>query len=212
MNDRGCCCSMWVMRLFGEGRACCRFGLGSLVFSRSARLDSVSRDVVLFEHRRPRFFRLLGVFCGAQAGFWCYLAHFGFTSLRDTAQQKKQEGKESGRNLGSPLWRTGFTLSCITVGSLILAAGLLFSRRSVSAITLHGGGERVTIVTAGFFGSESSFSVPLRHISSMAHRSEVPAMIPLKVKGRPLYYLLDKQGHVSNARLFDITVGAYRKV
>ncbi|KAE8586281.1 hypothetical protein XENTR_v10021616 [Xenopus tropicalis] len=204
---------MWVTRLLGEGRICCRFRLSSLVFSRAARLDSVPRDVVLFEHRRPRFFRLLGLFCGTQAGFWGYLAHFGFTSLRDTAQQQQQgEGKESLRNLGSPLWRTGFTLSCLAVGSLILAAGLLFSRRSVSAITLHGGGERVTIVTAGFFGSESSFSVPLRQISCMAHRSEVPAMIPLKVQGRPLYYLLDKQGHVSNARLFDITVGAYRKV
>ncbi|KAM4721501.1 transmembrane protein 223 [Rhinophrynus dorsalis] len=184
------------------------------VFSRFVRAEAVPRDVVLFEHKRPRFFRLLGLFCGAQAGFWAYLAHFGFTSLRDTRQQQNngQEEQGAGRNLGSPLWRAGFTLSCLTVGSLIMAAGLLFSRRSVSAITLHGGGDRVTITTAGFFGTGSSFSVPLRHISCMAHRSEVPAMIPLKVKGRPLYFLMDKQGHVSNSKLFDVTVGAYRKL
>ncbi|XP_053305019.1 transmembrane protein 223 isoform X2 [Spea bombifrons] len=100
----------------------------------------------------------------------------------------------------------------IALCGLILAAGLLFSRRSVSAVTLHRGGDRVTIVTAGLFGFGSSFTVPLRHISSMAHRSEVPAMIPLKIKGKPLYFLLDKQGQVSNAKLFDITVGAYRKL
>ncbi|XP_053305018.1 transmembrane protein 223 isoform X1 [Spea bombifrons] len=181
------------------------------VLSRSVRADSVSHDVVLFEHQRPRFFRLLGLFCGAQAGFWAYLAHFGFTSLRDT-RERIQGQERDGRNLGSPLWRVGFTISCLTMGGLILAAGLLFSRRSVSAVTLHRGGDRVTIVTAGLFGFGSSFTVPLRHISSMAHRSEVPAMIPLKIKGKPLYFLLDKQGQVSNAKLFDITVGAYRKL
>uniref|UniRef100_A0A8C5QQ76 Transmembrane protein 223 n=1 Tax=Leptobrachium leishanense TaxID=445787 RepID=A0A8C5QQ76_9ANUR len=179
--------------------------------SRYLRAESVTNDLVLFEHRRPRFFRLLGLFCGAQAGFWAYMAHFGFTSLRDTREKSPgQEPEQQKRNLGSPLWRAGFTLSCLTVGEL--AAGLLFSLRSVCAITLHRGGEKVTIATAGFFGVGSSFSMPLRHISSMAHRSEVPAMIPLKVKGRPLYFLLDKQGHVSNAKLFDITVGAYRKL
>ncbi|KAG8449103.1 hypothetical protein GDO86_015960 [Hymenochirus boettgeri] len=199
--------------LAGPRPILCVWARSGHFLSRSFMSESVSRDVLLFQHRRPRFFRLLGLFCGTQAGFWGYLAHFGFTSLRDTSQSNAGEGKDNeGRNLGSPLWRAGFTLSCLTMGSLILAAGLLFSRRSVSAVTLHSGGERVTIVTAGFFGLESSMSVPLRQISCMAHRSEVPAMIPLKVKGRPLYYLLDKQGHVSNAKLFDITVGAYRKL
>ncbi|XP_069821526.1 transmembrane protein 223 [Dendropsophus ebraccatus] len=183
----------------------------SFRITRFFQADPVPRDVVLFQHSRPRFFRLLGIFCVAQAGFWAYLAHFGYTSLRDIRQSDPGEERENkGRNMGSPLWRTTFTLSCLSVGSLIMAAGLLFSRRSVSAVTLHVGGDQVTIFTAGVFGLGSSFTIPLRHVSCMAHRSEVPAFIPLKVKGRPLYYLLDKQGQVSNAKLFDLTVGAYR--
>ncbi|MEE6517080.1 hypothetical protein FKM82_027085 [Ascaphus truei] len=208
---------MRLLWLLGDAVAGSRLRPGAYVTagaSRFLRAEAVPRDVVLFEHRRPRFFRLLGGFCAAQAVFWAYLAHFGFTSLRDTRGRSPEQepGQSPGRNMGSPLWRAGFTLSCLTMGSLIMAAGLLFSRRSVSAITLHGGGERVTIVTSAMFGHGSSFSVPLRHVSSMAHRSEVPAMIPLKVKGCPLYFLLDKQGQVSNAKLFDLTVGAYRKL
>ncbi|XP_053544833.1 transmembrane protein 223 [Bombina bombina] len=204
---------MCLLRLLGDVRVWSRLSPGVSGSPRYMRVDALTQDVVLFEHRRPRFFRLLGIFCGAQVGFWAYLAHFGFTSLRDTREKSPQDGQEGqGRNLGSPLWRAGFTLSCLTVGSLIMAAGLLFSRRSVSAVTLHKGGELVTITTASLLGTGSSFSVPLRHISCMAHRSEVPAMIPFKVKGRPLYYLLDKNGRITNAKLFDITVGAYRKL
>ncbi|XP_056383537.1 transmembrane protein 223 [Hyla sarda] len=203
---------MGFLRLLGDARAWSLWRPQTV--SRLARYfqaDPVSRDVVLFEHNRPRFFRLLGLFCVGQAGFWAYMAHFGYTSLRDIRQSGSGEEKEvKGRNMGSPLWRATFTLSCLSVGSLVMAAGLLFSRRSVSAVTLHAGADRVTIATAGVFGLGSSFTVPLRHISCMAHRAQVPAMVPLKVKGRPLYYLLDKQGRVSNGKLFDLTVGAYR--
>ncbi|KAM4018240.1 transmembrane protein 223 [Anomaloglossus baeobatrachus] len=203
---------MFLLRLLGDVRSRLVHRPRTFLLTRYFQADPVPRDVLLFQHPRPRFFRLLGVFCAAQAGFWAYLAHFGYTSLRDVKLNDPGEETEvkGGRNMGSPLWRTIFTVSCLSVGSLVVTAGLLFSRRSVNAVTLHAGGDRVTIVTAGVFGLGSSFTIPLRHVSSMAHRSEVPAMIPLKVKGRPLYYLLDKQGQVTNAKLFDLTVGAYR--
>ncbi|XP_073514587.1 transmembrane protein 223 [Phyllobates terribilis] len=203
---------MGLLRLLGDVRSFLVHRPRAVLLTRYFQADPVPRDVLLFQHQRPRFFPLLGAFCAAQAGFWAYLAHFGYTSLRDIKPNDLGEEKEvrGGRNMGSPLWRTIFTVGCLSVGSLVVTAGLLFSRRSVNAVTLHAGGNRVTIATAGVFGLGSSFNIPLRHVSCMAHRSEVPAMIPLKVKGRPLYYLLDKQGQVSNAKLFDLTVGAYR--
>ncbi|XP_063801066.1 transmembrane protein 223 [Pseudophryne corroboree] len=204
---------MRLLRVIVDVRAWAQRRPGNPFPSRDFRAEPVPRDVLLFEHKRPRFFRLLGMFCVAQTGFWGYMAHFGFTSLRDTSRSNAGQGKEvTGRNMGSPLWRTLFTISCLSVGSLIMVAGLLFSRRSVSAVTLKAGGDMVTIVTAGIFGVGSSFTIPLRHVSCMAHRSQVPAMLPLKIKGQPLYYLLDKQGHVFNGKLFDVTVGAYRKL
>ncbi|XP_075043732.1 transmembrane protein 223 isoform X2 [Mixophyes fleayi] len=190
---------MRLLRLLGDVRAWTQRRPGNTLLIRYFRPEPVPRDVLLFQHQRPRFFRLLGLFCVAQTGFWAYMAHFGFTSLRDISQSNSGQDKEvKGRNMGSPVWRTIFTISCLSVGSLIMVAGLLFSRRSVSAVTLKAGGERVTIATAGIFGIGSSFTIPLRHISCMAHRSQVPAMIPLKVKGQPLYFLMDKQGHVFN--------------
>ncbi|XP_063001764.1 transmembrane protein 223 [Elgaria multicarinata webbii] len=184
----------------------------------------VPRDVLLFQHERGRFFRILGFFCAGQFMFWAYLAHFAFCSLRDTgARRPDLDPQQRERplptlpggatlNLGSDKWRFGFTASCLTVGSLILAAGIIFSRHSVSRVLLHRGGQEVTLTTYNPFGFTSSFTVPLRQVTCMSHRSEVPAMIPLKIKGRPFYFLLDKQGRITNPKLFDITVGAYRKL
>lgn len=97
-------------------------------------------------------------------------------------------------------------------GSLVLGAGLLFSLRSVRSVMLRAGGKQVTLTTHAPFGWGAHFTVPLNQVSCMAHRGEVPAMLPLKVKGRRFYFLLDKAGHFPNTKLFDNTVGAYRSL
>ncbi|MGH0173851.1 UNVERIFIED_CONTAM: hypothetical protein FKN15_066328 [Acipenser sinensis] len=168
---------------------------------------AVSKDVVLFEHDKRTFFRLLGFFCAGQFLFWISLAHFAFTSLKDTGYRETVITDDAGKNLpklggvslnlGSSKWRYGFTVSCLTV---------------VSRVLLHRGGQEVTFTTYYPFGGTSSFSAPLRHVSCVAHRAEVPSMIPIRVKGHALYFLLDKQGRFHNPRLFDVTVGAYRKL
>ncbi|XP_062892268.1 transmembrane protein 223 [Mobula hypostoma] len=180
------------------------------------------RDVTLFGNHRPHFFRLLGLFCGTQALFWAYLAHLAFTSLRDTGYEEtvlvgdRAEGlpKIGGiaLNLGSDKWRYGFTASCLTVGCLILAAGSAFSRRSVCGVVLHRGGQEVTISSHRLLGGSRSFRVPLRDLSCMAHRHQVASVIPLKVRGHRLYYLLDGRGQFHHPGLFDVTVGAYRSL
>ncbi|XP_077180449.1 transmembrane protein 223 [Paroedura picta] len=184
----------------------------------------VAQDVLLFQHDRGRFFRLLGLFCAGQGLFWTSLAHFAFHSLRPPgAERAGSEAPLTERPVptlpagaildsGSNKWRFGFTGACLSVGFLILIAGYFFARRSIRRIVLHRGGQEVTLTTYYLFGLSSSFTVPLRHISCVSHRSEVPAMIPIKIKGRPLYFLLDKQGKITNAKLFDITVGAYRQL
>lgn len=86
--------------------------------------SAVLRDVVLFQHDRTRFFRLLALFCGGQFVFWSYLAYFAFTGLRDTRKSSKEPQKvrtELGlfsfdMNLGSNAWRFGFTLGCLIIG------------------------------------------------------------------------------------------------
>lgn len=106
-----------MLRLLGNLRSCYRWRPDTALLTRHYKIEPVGRDVVLFEHRRPRFFRLLGMFCVAQTGFWAYSAHFGFTTLRDIRPSNKgEDGEVKGRNMGSPLWRTLFTLGCLSVG------------------------------------------------------------------------------------------------
>nr|XP_015194222.1 PREDICTED: transmembrane protein 223 [Lepisosteus oculatus] len=90
---------------------------------------NVPKDVLLFEHERTGFFRLMGLFCAGQFVFWTYLAHFAFTSLRDTGLRDAVIVGEEARNLpklggvslnlGSDKWRYGFTGSCLTLGKSV---------------------------------------------------------------------------------------------
>ncbi|KAL7853933.1 hypothetical protein AOLI_G00207770 [Acnodon oligacanthus] len=57
--------------------------------SHSFTSTAVLKDVLLFEHDRTRFFRVLALFCGGQFLFWTYLAYFAFTGLRDTRKSSK---------------------------------------------------------------------------------------------------------------------------
>lgn len=182
------------------------------------------RDVTLFEHDKTRFFRLLGVFCCGQFLFWTYLGHFAYNGLRDTGvSSEKNKGKAPTTtglagmwsfemNLGSNTWRYGFTTGCLAIGAGIVGLGVLFCRRSVCRVVLHQGGKMVTITTQSPLGPGQGrkTTVPLSQVASYAHRQESNSFIPLRVKGHKFYYLLDKEGTVNNAKLFDITVGAYR--
>uniref|UniRef100_A0AAY4A8K7 Transmembrane protein 223 n=1 Tax=Denticeps clupeoides TaxID=299321 RepID=A0AAY4A8K7_9TELE len=183
----------------------------------SPRLSSssapVPRDVVLFEHDRTGFFRLLSLFCGGQLLFWTYLAHFAFTSLRDTrGDGGAGKARTSHANLGSNAGRFGFTAGCLAIGAAIAGFGVLFTRRSISRVVLHRGGGTVTLVTQSPLGASAArrVTVPLSDVACHAHRQESPTFIPLRVRGHRFYFLLDKEGRMNNPRLFDVSVGAYR--
>ncbi|KAM5247254.1 transmembrane protein 223 [Ctenodactylus gundi] len=179
---------------------------------RSLHDASPPRDVLLFQHERGRLFATLGLFCASQGVFWASLA---------VAALSPPPAPERPRDAGAPrdscdpraaLWRYGLAMGCGAVGALVLGAGLVFSLRSVRSVMLRAGGQQVTLTTHAPFGLGARLTVPLNQVSCMAHRGEVPAMLPLKVKGRCFYFLLDKTGHFPNADLFDSTVGAYRSL
>lgn len=188
--------------------------------------QQVSKDVTLFSHDRTRFFRLLSIFCGGQFLFWTYLAQFAFTELRNTSKDKGKPQASTPKttglagmwsfemNLGSNAWRYGFTAGCLGIGATIVGLGVLFCRRSVSQVVLHQGGKMVTVCTQSPLGQGKGrkMTVPLSQVACYAHRQESASFIPLRVKGHKFYFLLDKEGTVNNAKLFDITVGAYRVI
>ncbi|XP_032270212.1 transmembrane protein 223 [Phoca vitulina] len=174
---------------------------------------ALSRDVLLFQHERGRFFAVLGLFCAGQGVFWASLAVAALARPPARALPPDAEPADRGRlDLRSTLWRYGLAVGCGAIGTLVLGAGLLFSLRSVRSVMLQAGGKHVTLTTHAPFGLGAHFTVPLNQVSCMAHRGEVPAMLPLKIKGRRFYFLLDKAGHFPNTKLFDNTVGAYRSL
>ncbi|XP_037694130.1 transmembrane protein 223 [Choloepus didactylus] len=190
-----------------------QWALRLLVARRSVYSAAPSRDVLLFEHERDRFFAVLGLFCAGQGVFWSSLAVAALSRPPGPARPPTPEAPgRGGLDLRSALWRYGLAVGCGAIGTLVLAAGLLFSVRSVRSVMLLAGGQQVTLTTHAPFGLGAHFTVPLHQVSCMAHRNEVPAMLPLKVKGRRFYFLLDKAGHFPNMQLFDNTVGAYRSL
>ncbi|XP_028991920.1 transmembrane protein 223 [Betta splendens] len=219
-----------------NNRLLCFSDLGRAIFIHASRFGATarrslctstqpSRDVTLFQHDRTRYFRLLSFFCGGQFLFWTYMAHFAYTELKD-ARGASEKDKAKGAitttglagmwsfemNLGSNAWRYGFTMGCLAIGAGIVGFGIVFCRRSVQRVILHQGGRMVTVFTQSPLGPGrgQKITVPLNQVACHAHRHESPSFIPLRVKGHKLYFLLDKEGTVNNARLFDITVGAYR--
>ncbi|KAL1787389.1 transmembrane protein 223 [Sigmodon hispidus] len=173
--------------------------------------NGVPRDVLLFHHERGRFFAILGLFCAGQGIFWTSLAVAALS--RPPTRVSAEAPKQGYMNLRSALWRYGLAVGCCSMGrALVLGAGLLYSLRSVRSVMLLAGGQQVMFTTYAPFGSGGRFTVPLNQVSCMAHRGEVPAMLPLKIKGRHFYFLLDKAGHFPNTQLFDNTVGAYRSL
>lgn len=189
------------------------FKMAAAARARAAQaLDAaVPRDVVLFRYDRSSFFRLSGLFCAGQGVFWASLAHSAFTGLKPPPPGV---GPEDPLRPKDNKWRWSFTAACATMGSLIMAAGCFIPLRSVRLLTLHRGGSHVTICTHGpmGLGRGLSITVPLRHCSCRAHRSHIRTSIPIKVKGRAAFFLLDARGQLENPKLFDITVGAYRKL
>ncbi|XP_062867854.1 transmembrane protein 223 [Trichomycterus rosablanca] len=188
--------------------------------SHSFTSTAVLKHVLLFEHDRTRFFRFLALFCAGQLLFWTYLGYIAFTGLRDTRKTSKESKKVRAElglfsldmNLGSNAWRYGFTLGCLLIGGGIVGLSVLFSRRSVSRVLLHKGGNTVTVCTQSPLGVNIAWhlTVPLNQVACHSHRQESPSFIPLKVKNHKFYFLLDKEGSLNNPKLFDVTVGAYR--
>ncbi|CAH1398290.1 unnamed protein product [Nezara viridula] len=176
---------------------------------------NVVKDVILYKHDNPKFFKYINMFGVSQFIFWMYLSHFSFTTLKDAPIAK--EGSEKlpwwrRINLGEQKYRNGITLFCGIVGYLFLLASWSYTIRSVRYLILRKGGKVVSFVTYGPFGKNSILDVPLTKISASESREHSRIQLPIKVKGKFLYYILDMRGEFPNKLLFDATAGLRRKL
>ncbi|XP_058835535.1 transmembrane protein 223 [Topomyia yanbarensis] len=174
---------------------------------------NVAKDVILFKYENPRFFRVLNIFAISQFLFWGYLSHFAFTTLKDAPvpqQDTDQLAWYEKINLGENKFRNGITIMSFLIGYGILAASWTFTLRSVRFLILRKGGQKVSVVTYTPFGKNRIMDVPLNCISAQESREAARVTIPIKIKNRSLFYVVDKKGEFTNTRLYDYTVGMKR--
>ena len=79
---------------------------------------NVAKDVILFKYENPKFFRIINIFALSQFGFWAYLSHFAFTSLKDAPAPKNSDDIAWWRkvNLGENKYRNGLAALSFIVG------------------------------------------------------------------------------------------------
>ncbi|XP_034110244.1 transmembrane protein 223 [Drosophila nasuta] len=176
---------------------------------------NVTKDVMLFKYENPRFYNMLNFFGVCQFVFWTYLSHFAFTTLKDAPVVEKpgEELKWYQRiNLGENKYKNGITICSFLIGYGILFAVWMFTLRSVRFLILRKGGQSVSFVTYGPFNRNRIMTVPLKCISAEESRELARVQLPIKVKNKSLYYVLDMRGEFRNPQLFDYTAGLKRRI
>lgn len=175
---------------------------------------NVAKDVLLFKYENPRHFKGITFFAITQFAFWTYLSTYALQDLKDApVPEDASEDLPFWRrmNLGENRWKNTFSVICFLIGYGILFGAWMFTVRSVRLLILRKGGKTVTFVTYTPFGSNRIMDVPLNCCSAVESRHSAKTTLPIKVKNRSLYYVLDLRGEFKNGALFDQTVGMYRK-
>ncbi|XP_064622720.1 transmembrane protein 223-like [Lineus longissimus] len=179
-------------------------------------VNNVTQDIPVYTNDgQNRFFLLVSFFGVIQFGFWSYVAHFAYTTLRD-APVKEEQDEETlpfwrKVNLGGNKYRFGTALLSITVGYVLLYASIFYPMRAVKRLTLMRGGRTAKVTTYAPFGAYRSFTARVEDIQSMQSRAEMKQHISLKVKNRRMFYLLDSNGKFLNTQIFDFIVGLKRR-
>lgn len=194
----------------------------------------LAKDVIVFKYENPKFFKYLNIFAVCQYLCWNYLAFFSYTSLIDAPVENTAEDVSWWRkiNLGENKYRNSLTVACFLIGMWgnvwksvvrlvsenwtfsgygVLSISWLYTLRSIRFLILRKDGATVSLVTYGPFGKNRVMDVPLRYVSAEQSRSQSKVQLPLKVKNRKLYYVMDMRGEFLNQRLYDFTVGLKRR-
>jgi hypothetical protein len=79
---------------------------------------NVVKDVILYRYDNPKFFRIVNIFALCQFGFWTYLSHFAFTTLKDAPVPEDKDNLPWWRriNLGENKYRNGLTVLSFLIG------------------------------------------------------------------------------------------------
>ncbi|KAK7504196.1 hypothetical protein BaRGS_00004500 [Batillaria attramentaria] len=176
---------------------------------------AVEKDVLVYSHANDRFYKLLTYFGCAQFAFWAYLGLFSFQTLRDEPEEQLDTTEQSWwRKVASKesKYKNGISVLCFCFGYLVLCISIMYPARAVKQLWLLKGGSTVQLDTFSALGRYKTVIVPMDSVSCLQARVDASAQIPMKVKGKWFFFLLDKRGRFHSTDLFDYAVGLTRSV
>lgn len=98
------------------------------------------------------------------------------------------------------------------LGYIVLFISIMYPLRAVNSLWLFKGGKEVGLITHAPFGKKLTHVTPLENISCVQSRAQAQTQVPIKVKHKWFFYLLDKKGVFHNPELFDYMVGLRRNL
>ncbi|XP_043274271.1 transmembrane protein 223 [Venturia canescens] len=174
--------------------------------SRTSSLDlntTVSNNVLLYKYERPKLFTFLNWFSPFQCVFWVWISYYLYTISPERTNSLFEYFKQ--------YW--GWVIACGLAAFLGTTSTVLiwaFTSRSIKYIILKPGGQTVTILTYRPWKGNIGITFPLSDITPKMSRKEMINYMPIKVKGRRLFYIIDSGGEFVNPKLYDFTIGLKR--
>ncbi|XP_034941293.1 transmembrane protein 223 [Chelonus insularis] len=166
---------------------------------------NVANNVVLFKHENSRYFRTLSLLALGQ-----FLLFFGvgYSLLPILPGRKNNQPLLNYiMNAKLPVAVVVTPMLCGLLGPYLMCT---FIGRSIRYIILNKGGEKVTVVTYNVFKKSPQFTVPIDKVSVNKSRTELNKYMSIKFEGKPLYYVIHKEGTFVNPELFDSSI-AFKK-
>lgn len=188
--------------------------------------QQIKRDILIYEHKRP-YLKYLFIYNVVQYLFWCYGATWAYLFYFNKPKKEKrvltnrEDLLKSLDPVSQSLWEPFIrrkekyliALVFLLLGHVSTILLSFFSLRSIKTITLLKGAQTVRITTYSIFGTTNNrfyFDLPIDNVSSQVHRNAASSYIPVKIKGKRFFYLIDIKGLFYHPTLFDHTVGVFR--
>lgn len=189
----------------------------------------VVKNYVLYEADYIYSLRKYQLISFGSFGVWLYLAMFVRDYVTDEPISiERMKIQESGRDEDSKLYSTWSSMThvedkykwSLVIFSVFMAYGSLFITgiyisKCIQRLTLLRGGSQVLVETPSSFSFLPKLIAkryPVASFSSVVSREHAKSYIPIKIKGKPLYFLLKTNGEFPNPLLFEKTVGRKRKL
>ncbi|KAH0955610.1 hypothetical protein HN011_000451 [Eciton burchellii] len=161
---------------------------------------NVRNNVILYKYDDYKLFRNVRIFMFGQLFGWSILAFFTYRSSFLDIFKTDIDLKQYWKN--NFLCLISFGLSIILGPSMCLMLYALHSR-IIKYIILNKGGKTLTLVTHHFLKKKSTINLSVESVKCCAHRTDLGMYMPLKVKNRWFYFLIEKNGTFVNPTLFD---------